>query len=113
MNDYVDATRCLSLHSGFAIAWPRRGGLVTEGRRRSKRPYLVYLFAEPTQLAGRPIDDASRRRHRTEIDRFAAAVDGAEVAFGAISYREWLDTWSASDVELVGHRTAILSQFRP
>jgi restriction endonuclease-like protein len=88
-------------------------GLVTEGRWKAKRPFLVYLFAEPTERAGQRIDDASRRGHRAEIARFAAAVNGAEVGFGAISYREWLDSWSASDSELVGHRTAILNRFKP
>lgn len=33
-------------------------GLVTEGRRKSKRPHLVYLFAEPAECVGRRIDDA-------------------------------------------------------
>lgn len=32
-------------------------GMVTEGRRKSKRPCLVYLFAEPTELGGRLISD--------------------------------------------------------
>lgn len=88
-------------------------GLVTEGRRKRKRPYLVYLFAEPTEYAGRPIDDSSRRRHRDEIARFAAAVTGAEVGFAAISYREWLDSWPKSDSELAAHHAAILKHFNP
>lgn len=81
-------------------------GLVTEGRRKAKRPYLVYLFAEPPG-----IDDASKRSHRQEIARFGTAVRGAEVGFGAISYREWLDSWS--DPELASHRVAIIQRFQP
>ncbi len=88
-------------------------GLVTEGRRKKKRPYLVYLFAEPTEYAARPIDDARRVGHRAEIARFAKAVNEAEVGFGAISYREWLDSWSDLDPELVGHRAAIIERFHP
>jgi hypothetical protein len=88
-------------------------GLVTEGHRKAKRPYLVYLFAEPTEYAGHPIDDAKKQAHRSEIARFAAAVKGAEVGFGAISYREWLDSWPDSDSELAGHRAEILAQFQP
>jgi hypothetical protein len=88
-------------------------GLVTEGRRKKKRPYLVYLFAEPTEYAGKPIGDDRKRTHREEIERFAGAIDGAEVGFGAISYREWLDCWSTLDPELASHRTAIIDHFRP
>lgn len=82
-------------------------GLATEGRQKKKRPYLVYLFAEPKEYA------AQRESHRKEIARFAAAVNGAEVGFGAISYREWLDTWPDTDSELLGHRTAIIERFQP
>jgi hypothetical protein len=30
-------------------------GLVTDGKRKSKSPILVYLFAEPKSLNGKPI----------------------------------------------------------
>jgi hypothetical protein len=88
-------------------------GLVTEGYRKNKRPYLVYLFAEPEQCSGRPIPDADKRAHRDEIQRFAEAVSGAEVGFGATSYREWLETWSDSDPELAPHRHALIKRFHP
>ena len=88
-------------------------GLVTEGHRKAKQPYLVYLFAEPAEYAGHTIDDATRQSHRSEITRFAAAVKGAEVGFGAISYREWLDSWPDLDSELARHRAEILGQFQP
>ena len=38
-------------------------GLLSEGRRTGKRPTLVYLFAEPTELAGRPIPAAALAAH--------------------------------------------------
>lgn len=88
-------------------------GLVTEGRRKEKQPFLVYLFAEPGELGGQQIGDDRKRKHRAEIARFAAAVNGAEVGFGAISYREWLDSWSGLDPELMGHRAEILKRFQP
>jgi hypothetical protein len=88
-------------------------GLVTQARRLSKKPYLVYLFAEPKERAGRVIDDDSKQRHRAEIARFAEATKGAEVQFGSISYREWLETWSDSDLQLRCHRNAILDRFLP
>jgi hypothetical protein len=88
-------------------------GLVTEGRRRNKRPYLVYLFAEPQEYSGRAIPEADGRAHREEVQRFAASVRGAEVVFGAISYREWLGTWADSDPELAAHRAAIIARYHP
>lgn len=88
-------------------------GLVTEGRRKAKRPYLVYLFAEPRESAGTPVTDESKQRHRAEIAHFADAAKGAQVQFGAISYREWLESWPNSDLRLVGHRHAILERFGP
>lgn len=74
---------------------------MTEGRRKGKHPSLVYLFAEPAEDASPLIDDSSKQKHRDEIARFSSAVIGAEVGFGAISYREWLDSWPESDQELV------------
>jgi hypothetical protein len=88
-------------------------GLVTEGRRKSKRPYLVYLFAEPKEYAGRAITEAARQAHREEVARFAAEVAGAEVGFGAISYRKWLDSWPDSDGDLAAHRAQIIDRFDP
>ena len=73
-----------------------------------KRPYLVYLFTNQPVRAARPIDDDVKLKHRAEIARFAEAVAGAEVGFGAISYREWLDSWPDSDIELARDRTAIV-----
>jgi hypothetical protein len=88
-------------------------GLVTEGRRKNKRPYLVYVFAEPHEYDGHTIPETDRRAHREEISRFAADVRGAEVGFGAMSYREWMETWPSLDPELLAHRAAILERFHP
>lgn len=88
-------------------------GLVTQGRKRGKRPYLVYLYAEPLEYAGHSIPEADRRAHREEIARFSAAVGGAEVVFAALSYRQWLAGWPDSDQELAAHRAAIIERFQP
>ena len=88
-------------------------GLVTEGRRKKKQPYLCYLFAEPEELNGRPIRDAKRQRHRDEIASFADRVRGAEVGFGALSYQEWLTRWPDKDRKLCGHRDRLIKQFQP
>lgn len=88
-------------------------GLVTDGRRKGKAPVLVYLFAEPASLKGSPIPEASFARHREEIERFAAAVRDAEVAFHSISYREWLATWPVSPSPAGDHARAIVERFHP
>jgi hypothetical protein len=88
-------------------------GLVTDARRKRKAPVLVYLFAEPASLGGRPIPRESIARHRAEIARFEAAVRGAEVAFHATSYREWLGFWPASPSPVGAHAQAVIARFQP
>jgi hypothetical protein len=88
-------------------------GLVTEGRRKNKRPYLVYVFAEPQEYGSHTIHEVDKRAHREEISRFTVDVRGAEVGFGAMSYREWMETWPSLDSELLAHRAAIIERFHP
>ena len=88
-------------------------GLVTEGGRKHKAPALVYLYAEPATLNGRPTPGTSLARHREEIERFAAAVRDSEVSFHAISYREWLATWPASPSPAADHARAVIERFQP
>lgn len=86
-------------------------GLVTDGRRRKRKPHLHYLFAEPASRSGRPISDEARTLHRQEIGEFATAVAGAEVGFSPCSYREWLMTWKEPDV--LGHANRLIDAFSP
>ncbi len=88
-------------------------GLVTEGRRRKKMPVLYYIFAEPATRAGHAIPPDTIKRHREEIEHFADAVAGDEVAFHFSSYREWLDTWSQFDSDIAVHRETLLRTFEP
>ncbi|MCP3733110.1 hypothetical protein M9978_22135 [Sphingomonas sp. MG17] len=85
-------------------------GLVTEGRRVQKAPVLLYLFAEPACRGPRTVSKNALARHREEIARFAAEVDGAEVRFAACSYREWLANWSG---EARIHANSLLAHFQP
>ena len=78
-------------------------GLVTDARRKGKRPALVYLFAEPARVTAGDL-----ARHRDEIAAFADAVAGEEVTFNAPSYREWLATFPP---EARDHAAAVLSRF--
>jgi len=86
-------------------------GLATEARKVGLRPCLFYLFAEPAELEGRPIDDGARKAHRDEIHVFADAVDGASVSFHFASYREWIDTWNNCGGDVRDHGQAILQRF--
>lgn len=49
-------------------------GLVTEGKRTNKRTALVYLFVEPDELGGEPIDVEAIWAHLGEVVQFAAEV---------------------------------------
>ena len=86
-------------------------GLVTEARRRSRTPVLLYLYAEPKQLAGKVIVRSVFRDHRAEISDFAMRVDGAAVQFIATSYREWLDSWAGVGGPVAAHAKALIERF--
>lgn len=87
-------------------------GLVTQASKRGLKPVLVYLYAEPAARDGRTIDPALITQHREEIARFASSVAGAEVAFSAVSYRDWLASWP-SDGEVAIHGQNVLQHFSP
>lgn len=88
-------------------------GLVTEAGRLERSPLLVYLFAEPAMLAGRPIPADNFSRHRAEVQSFAKLVHGAEVGFHSVSYREWIDGWRSASPDVVRHGEALLAEFSP
>jgi hypothetical protein len=90
-------------------------GLITDARRKSKIPTLVYLFAEPFRLDNCPIpiDEVALEHHRAEISTFADAVRGAQVGFYAISYREWIASWTHLDPSVTRHGEALLNEFQP
>jgi hypothetical protein len=88
-------------------------GLVTQGRRTDKAPVLVYLFAEPASRGAVPIPAGAFAEHRAEIARFVAAVEGAQVALYAISYREWLATWPRRPSPVAKHGAAVLDRYQP
>lgn len=88
-------------------------GLVTEAGRQEKSPALVYLFAEPKVTADRNIAPAHFAQHRAEVQSFGDSVRGAAVAFGAISYRDWIASWSDRHPEVIAHGDALLAHFSP
>lgn len=89
-------------------------GLRTEGERTEKRPVLVYLFAEPPELAGKPIPATIHAAHRTEIAAFANCVRNDVVQFCALSYADWTSTWEGRpEVNTHGRRLAQNFMFGP
>lgn len=86
-------------------------GLVTQARRLGKQPALVYLFAEPKVLSGKPIPSECFHRHRAEAERFRTATENAEVTFHAIAYRSWFGTWADVHPDVLAHREALLRAF--
>lgn len=86
-------------------------GLATEAGKAGLKPCLFYLFAEPAEFEGRPIDEGVKKAHRDEIQVFADAVDGASVLFRFASYRDWIDTWKCSEGDVRDHGQAILQRF--
>lgn len=86
-------------------------GLVTDAKRKAKRPHLHYLYAEPHERGGKSITERMWQSHRDEIAEFAAAVAGADVEFSSCSYREWLFTWAGVDVE--AHAANVVQAFAP
>jgi hypothetical protein len=88
-------------------------GLVTDARRKGKAATLLYLFAEPPTLNGRPLGEAVFARHRSEIARFAAAVAGSAVRFHSLSYRGWVSGWTDQPDHVQDHGRAVLERFCP
>lgn len=92
-------------------------GLRSESHRRSplKPAVLVYLYCEPDRWPdGRAIGAEQRSLHARSVGRFAADVDGAEVAFLSLAYEALLASWSAHrDAEIRSHARAVRQRFAP
>ena len=79
-------------------------------------PILYYIYAEPQSWpkSGAPVGEGAHGRHRQEIERFAAAVAGDEVAFVSCSWRRLLETWACDDDERIrAHADAVAARFAP
>lgn len=83
-------------------------GLLTQARRRDRLPVLLYLFAEPMQVGSRTISSHEHAEHRAEISQLTELVAGDDVAFGALSYSEWLNTWPEN---AAGHAQRLAAAF--
>jgi hypothetical protein len=88
-------------------------GLVTDARRRNRKPALLYLYAEPSRLGSSAISPSTFEAHRQEIAALAEAVAGAEVEFSAASYREYLADWATCQQDVADHALAVAAAFQP
>jgi hypothetical protein len=88
-------------------------GLRTQGLKRARGAVLVYLHAAPAQWAsGKPVSAEAIARHRAEIEDFARAIRGDDVAFAALSWADLLAQWGRSPA-LASHAAAVSARFGP
>ena len=83
---------------------------------RALAPVLYYVYAEPESWpnGGAPVDEGAKARHREEIERFAAAVAGDEVAFVSCSWPRLLETWARHEHGRIrAHAAAVAARFAP
>lgn len=110
MRDELKAGRPF-LFVGAAQLVKHAFGLRTQARKRSKKPVLCYLYAEPAAYPdGKSIARADIVAHRREIDAFATGIVGAEVEFYSLTYQALMNHWSGWSA-LREHSSAILRHF--
>lgn len=83
-------------------------GLLTQARKRDRIPVLLYLFAEPIRVGNRTISPDEHAQHRGEISKLTELVADDDVAFCALSYSEWLNTWPEN---AAGHAQRLTDAF--
>ena len=76
-------------------------------------PSLVYLYAEPSKWPdGRMIRNGDRETHAVEVEQFASLVDGDEVKFASMSYKQLLEQWDASpSIDVRAHSLAVRNNY--
>lgn len=86
-------------------------GLSASAARLGLRPALVYLYAEPIDVASSPKGLEAISRHRSEINDFSLRVADAMASFLALSYREWMTTWDLTIREIAAHADHVSSAY--
>ena len=87
-----------------------------DGRHRGLTPILFYVYAEPEVWPGdgKPVGEAAKAGHRSQIATFAEDVSGDEVRFVHCAYRRLLDGWLKRGAPHVRtHAEAVLRCFAP
>ncbi len=100
----------------FKHTFALRTDVHRNGPQAGLRPILLYLYAEPEvwPTGGTPVDEGAIARHRLEIETFASAVAGDEVAFIACPYKTLLGSWICSeDAGIRAHARSVLERYAP
>ncbi|MBC4018651.1 hypothetical protein [Siccirubricoccus deserti] len=99
MRDRLRDVPSAYLHLDAAQLVKHALGLRTMAKGSGKRPFLLYLHAEPLAWPnGTPVPPDRIRRHAEEAASFAEAVRGAEVEFATATYAELLAAMRGSGV---------------
>lgn len=89
-------------------------GLRSEGQRRNLRPVLLYLYAEPASFAnGRAVDQDKIAAHRADIKLFSESVEGDEVGFAPMPWRDMLALWGRGKMPVAEHAARVTARFGP
>lgn len=89
-------------------------GLRTEAQRRGLRPVLMYLYAEPAVWAnGKTVGQDKIAAHRADIALFSQSVEGDEVAFAPMPWRDMLALWGRGKMALADHAARVEARFGP
>ncbi len=100
----------------FKHAFALRTDVRRNGPQAGLRPVLLYLYAEPEvwPTDGTPVDEGARARHQYEIETFASAVVGDEMAFVACSCKILLGSWDRSeDADVRAHARSVRERYAP
>jgi hypothetical protein len=86
-------------------------GLRNQSVKRARGAVLVYLHAAPaTWASGKPVSPEAIARHQAEVEDFARAVRGDDVAFAAVRWADLLAQWAKTPA-LTPHATAITARY--
>ena len=100
----------------FKHAFALRSDVPRRARRRTLRPILFYVYAEPEvwPASGAAVDERAKARHRDEIETFAKAVVEDEVSFVPCPWRRLLAAWADQpDSRIRAHAQAVTARFSP
>ncbi len=88
-------------------------GLRNQAVKRARGAVLVYLHAAPAAWAsGKPVAPEAIARHRAEIEDFARAIRGDDVAFVSLPWAGLLHQWARVPT-LAAHAAALTARFGP
>ncbi len=116
LRDHPDRFAHLDAAQLFKHAFALRTDVDRREQRRTLRPILFYLYAEPEvwPASGEAVDERAKARHREEIETFGAVVADDEVSFVPCPWRRLLDAWANQpDERIRAHARTLAARFSP